>query len=496
MSAKRLSRREFLRLGAMVGAGATLAACATPTPQVIRETVVVKETVPVTVRETVIVAGTPQVVEKVVTKEVEKVVVATPAPREVVKVTWSNTDAIDLQDGYNKMAEAFNEKYAGRIQVEVKNFPGGGWAEKLAAMIAGNDAPDIFEHNVQPDDYPKRGTVQNLTPFIQRDNLKPEELWFEHAWKNFIWQGVQWAVPRSTHPSGFAVNKNIFEEAGVPLPTDSWTTDEFLDKCIRVRNKEKGIFAHAISGYGGVLWGSGAMVYGMGIEVISRDGRRVQGVGDSPESIEGYQFYLDMEVKYDLPAKGEQRQALGGFPFGSGKIALGGLDEELWTKGPWPFQWYPVRAPKHKNYPVHTWKGAVPRYMWSGSRRREEAWEVMKYISGPEATKMMWLSKTGFPSPCPSVWKEMGYGKYDPQEKDPIKLVFSFLYREMIELPTKKPFFSRTEYWAKCVLPGFQGIWVQYIEEKKRPLEPIVKAWAAEAQQCLDQQYAAEAQQG
>ena len=40
MSAKRLSRREFLRLGAMVGAGATLAACATPTPQVIKEPLV------------------------------------------------------------------------------------------------------------------------------------------------------------------------------------------------------------------------------------------------------------------------------------------------------------------------------------------------------------------------------------------------------------------------------------------------------------------------
>ena len=48
-------------------ASMVLSACATPTPQIIRETV----------KETVIIAGTPQVVEKVV----EKVVTATPKPK-------------------------------------------------------------------------------------------------------------------------------------------------------------------------------------------------------------------------------------------------------------------------------------------------------------------------------------------------------------------------------------------------------------------------------
>jgi len=492
MSAKRLSRREFLRLGALVGAGATVAACATPTPQVIKETVIVKETVPVTVKETIIVEGTPKVVEKVVTKEVEKVVVATPAPKAVVVVSLAQLAPLDLQEGFERVRDAFNKKYAGKIQMDLKNFPGGGWAEKLNAMLAANDAPDCWQSQEQYDDFPKRGHVQNLTPLLQGDNINPADLWFEHAYKFFMWHGNQYAVPRSTHPSGFAYNKTLFDEMGVSYPTDTWTTDDFLQKCIKIRNKEKGTYAHSISGYGGVLWGSGAMVYGMGIQVISRDGRRVQGVGDSPESIEGYQFYLDMEEKYDLPVKGAELQAMGGFAFGSGKVGLSGLDEQLYNRGPWPFKWGVVRAPKHKNYPVHTWKGAVPWVMWSGTKHRDETWEMMKYISGPEATEMLWFSRTSFPSPCPAVWKAKGFDKYDPNEPDPVKLSYSFLYREMVELPGQKPFFQRTQYWAKCVLPGFQGIWVQYLEEKKRPLEPIVKAWAAEAQKCLDQQYAAE----
>ncbi|MFZ5916435.1 MAG: peptide ABC transporter substrate-binding protein [Chloroflexota bacterium] len=55
-----------------------LAACATPTPEVIEK--VVTQVVKETVKETVVVEGTPQVVEKEVTKVVEKVVTATPAP--------------------------------------------------------------------------------------------------------------------------------------------------------------------------------------------------------------------------------------------------------------------------------------------------------------------------------------------------------------------------------------------------------------------------------
>jgi peptide/nickel transport system substrate-binding protein len=60
--ARKLNRREFLRLTALGAAGVAAAACATPTPEVIRETV----------KETVVVEGTPKVVEKEVTRIVEK----------------------------------------------------------------------------------------------------------------------------------------------------------------------------------------------------------------------------------------------------------------------------------------------------------------------------------------------------------------------------------------------------------------------------------------
>ena len=62
---KAITRRRFLAAVGSLAGSAALAACATPTPQVIKETVVVKETVPVekVVKETVVVKET-TVVEK------------------------------------------------------------------------------------------------------------------------------------------------------------------------------------------------------------------------------------------------------------------------------------------------------------------------------------------------------------------------------------------------------------------------------------------------
>jgi len=65
-------KRMWIALSVVMVLAMLLAACATPTPEVIEK--VVTQIIKETVKETVIVEGTPQVVEKVVTKEIEKVV--------------------------------------------------------------------------------------------------------------------------------------------------------------------------------------------------------------------------------------------------------------------------------------------------------------------------------------------------------------------------------------------------------------------------------------
>lgn len=87
-----VSRKAIGLVMTLILLGSLLAACSPPEPQVIekvvKETVVQKEIVKEIVKETVIVQGTPQTVEKKVTKVVETVVTATPDP---LKVTTGGT---------------------------------------------------------------------------------------------------------------------------------------------------------------------------------------------------------------------------------------------------------------------------------------------------------------------------------------------------------------------------------------------------------------------
>ncbi len=83
-------KQRWVVLGTLLILAVVVAACATPTPQVIKETVVVTKEVEKLVKETVVVT---KEVEKVVTKEVEKVVTPTPVPQPAIFRTAGGWDA-------------------------------------------------------------------------------------------------------------------------------------------------------------------------------------------------------------------------------------------------------------------------------------------------------------------------------------------------------------------------------------------------------------------
>lgn len=126
-----------------------LSACATPTPKV--EEKVVTQIVKETVKETVIVEGTPQVVEREITKvvEVEKVVTATPEPAKeedkpkTVIIGMSEevefTNVMYTQGGNSLMAAKLAQRgllfldkdsnWTGELAVEVPSTDNGGIAD-------------------------------------------------------------------------------------------------------------------------------------------------------------------------------------------------------------------------------------------------------------------------------------------------------------------------------------------------------------------------------
>jgi len=122
MAKKRMARRDFLTLAGLATAGTALAACQ---PKIVEVTKVVEKVV----KETVMVAGTPQVVEKVVK---ETVVVKEEVEKEVTKVVEKEVTKV-----VEKVVEKVKEvgiKHVPREKTVVFYFGGSGGAWSSAGI--------------------------------------------------------------------------------------------------------------------------------------------------------------------------------------------------------------------------------------------------------------------------------------------------------------------------------------------------------------------------
>ncbi|MEZ4863201.1 MAG: sugar ABC transporter substrate-binding protein [Caldilineaceae bacterium] len=438
MMGAKWSRRSFLQMGAMIGVGGVLAACTQVAPEQA--------------------AGEPGAAG--------------------TTVSWWNPDVASWQPAYQDMAKALTAQNSS-IQVDVQNIPESGFLEKISAMIAGDTGPDVWVW-FYATDTARHGFLEELTPYMERDSIKPDELWFPICIQRATYEDKMYSVPRDGVWSLIGYNKTLFEEANAPLPAEGWTLSDYLAACTAMTDEEKGTWGTLISGPGALSWDT-AFCWNLGFEIVSEDGRQVKGLLDSPTSIEAIQWIIDLQVEHKVAPSGAQSEALGDFAFGSGKVGMfAAAGWSLVDLKEVDFEWDMVSAPvKAQGDQPYAWGDSVQYYLWSGSKQKDAAWELMKWISSAEGNKIPAEGGAWTP-PTPQTWTDLGW------DSDPIMSKFW----AQSQKPTAIPNYLRTEHEWECVYPEFEGIWTHYIENGERPLEPLVQAAAAAAQECLDKAYA------
>jgi len=263
-----------------------LAACApAPTPQ----------TVVKTVKETVIVKGTPQVVEKVVTQVVketqvvEKVVTATPEPKEgPIVITWWSHWANEpaKRAVIEKIAADYEEAHPG-VDVVVTWWDKNPLRDAIrTTMTAGEGAPDITTFDTGQVSWVQAGWLLDL------EDALPWDKFISSAHNDGRYAGIDGIYKFNI---GFSVdmllyNPDIFAEVGIEVPDDyQFTQEEFIDVVKKVR----------AAGYAGIADSIGNRNYP---GVFPIDAALVNLVG-----IDEYGKYIRGEQSWDTP---EVRQVL------------------------------------------------------------------------------------------------------------------------------------------------------------------------------------------
>jgi len=200
---------------------------------------------------------------------------------------WDQTqvDAIDAN-----IAE-FNKEYP-NIDVNVNVTPWDSYWPKLQTQASSNTLPDLFWMNGP--NFQTYGAADKLEPItgeVKADAIDPAN--YPAALNDlYTIDGVQYGVPKDYDTIGLWYNSDIFEKAGVALPTDDWTWDDFDAAASAISTALAG---DGIYGAAGGMDGQTTYyntIFQAGGEVISDDGK-TSGF-DSAATEKGLQFWTDL----------------------------------------------------------------------------------------------------------------------------------------------------------------------------------------------------------
>ena len=161
------------------------------------------------------------------------------ADEDVQEITWmfwddldTTTDLISL--GFKDTVDRFNEDYEGVYHVTPITTQLEEYYTQLNALIAADETPDVFIVSPGPNltDYVDPGVAAPLDEYLEADGWK-DTFASDAVFTQQTYDGEIYAVPLNSAAACCYYNKDIFEEAGVEVPT---TYDELLEACQKIQD--------------------------------------------------------------------------------------------------------------------------------------------------------------------------------------------------------------------------------------------------------------------
>ncbi|GAB6929068.1 sugar ABC transporter substrate-binding protein [Paenibacillus sp. JCM 10914] len=150
---------------------------------------------------------------------------------EKVEILLGYYSADNSDAKMKELIAQFEEKHP-NIKVKTQSAPYGQFFQKLDTQIAAGQAPDVWlSDGVYVMKYAQRGAAKDLTEWISRD-LKADEYYGLDFNKDD--EGRYWAVPQGIQVGVLFYNKDMFDKAGEPYPTEDWTWEDLKESAARL----------------------------------------------------------------------------------------------------------------------------------------------------------------------------------------------------------------------------------------------------------------------
>ena len=301
----------------------------------------------------------------------------------------------DEADARLRVVDAFQRRHP---DIKIRTLLSGGDAlQQVSIYCAGGKCPDVmmawdFTYSGLAD----RGVLLDLNTMLAHDPSFAAKLGSDSIaalYETFAFEGGQYAFPEQWSGVFLYYNKELFADAGVRPPPgrwdEPWSFSEFLDTAKALTKSDN---SGRVSQWGFVdSWAPyySSMLFGMNNGVPWSNPRMnpTHLNFDDEAFIEGIQFYADLADKHKVAPNASESQSMstmGLFTSGRAAMVLGGH---------WRYQ--TVDRAKGLNFDVavlptgpkghvaHSNIGTTGLAIAASSRRKQQAWEFLKFASGP-----------------------------------------------------------------------------------------------------------------
>lgn len=350
---------------------------------------------------------------------------------EEEQVTIVYARGVDTTPATDAVIEAFEEKYP-NIKVEQREMPadtGQSHDQYVTALSSQSTEIDVFNADViWPAEFAQANYVLELDRFIERDGINLDD-YFPGTVAAAKFNGKQWAMPQFTDAGVFYYRTDIVEE-----PPATW--DELIEMAGELKGEagtEHGYLMQAAQ-YEGLITGAIEFIASYGGAVVDEDNNVVV---DSPETVKALDKMHEIVTSDFVPEN-----------------ILNFMEtetENAWIEGNavfarnWPYMMSSSNDEERSEVVDNVemsrlpagdegtaaalggWMTMINRY----SEHPEEAWEFVKFISGPEGQKISAVEGSRAPT-LKALYD-------DPEVQEVSSLFANPEFREVLESAVPRP---------------------------------------------------------
>ncbi len=314
--------------------------------------------------------------------------------------------------------------------------------QKMATAVVTGTAQDVWlMSSSYIEQYAAAGHVLDLMPFIEKEPSFKDDDYFPRAFDNFTYtgtgrdmrnvpfrQGALYGFTRDYNCSLLYYNKDHFDAAGVPYPTNDWTWEDMAlaAQKLTIDFDNDGIIDQW--GCGGGTWSTFSAA--MGAQLIDPETRR-SNFSPRPGSSAIYDAILfDLDLLYKYKCAPTPEVGVEEYAFVTGKISM--TIEGAWeirnynrSKNLWDIAMVPLQ---HKDSKRTTGGGGVGHVIYSGTKSPEAAWRLVYFLSSDKSQRALGRSGTSIPVLKSAAYSDDFLADFDR----PSKASYDIIYRNLM----------------------------------------------------------------